>query len=90
KLGYWNIDMAYSSPNRCTMLKGLVLDRAGAPMADVQLWAVGKGYYGRSPDTTDKDGRFGALLVQFDSEIDLEVSYRKPLNTDEKLNVYFQ
>lgn len=90
KLGYWNIDMAYHSPNRAVMFKGRVLDRAGDPLADAQIWGVGKSYHGRSPDTTDKGGRFEALVVQFDSEVDVEVSYRKPADSDKKLDVFFQ
>ena len=90
KLGYWNIDMAYRSPTHAVMLKGLVLDHAGSPLADAQLWAVGKSYYGRSPDTSDKAGRFESLMVQFDSEVDVEVSYHKFLETDSKLDVFFQ
>ena len=73
KLGYWNVDMAYSSPNKAVLLQGTVVDANKKAMPDVQIWAVGKDYYGQSPDKTAADGRFSALMVQFDSTVDVQV-----------------
>ena len=73
KLGYWNVDMAYSSPNKAVLLQGAVLNSNKKVMPDLQIWANGKDYYGRSPDKTAADGRFSALMVQFDSSVDIQV-----------------
>lgn len=73
KLGYWNVDMAYSSPNKAVLLQGTVVDANKKPMPDLQIWAKGQDYYGRSPDKSAADGRFSALMVQFDSTVDVEV-----------------
>lgn len=76
KLGYWNVDMAYSSPNKAVLLQGTVVDANKKPVPDLQIWANGKDYYGRSPDKSAADGRFSALMVQFDSTVDIEVQQR--------------
>ncbi|CAK9045261.1 Uncharacterized protein SCF082_LOCUS25594 [Durusdinium trenchii] len=78
KFGYWNMDLAlrlsaYSSPNKAVLLQGTVVDKNSKPMPTVQIWGTGKSYYGRSPDTTSGEGRFEALMVQFESSVDIEV-----------------
>lgn len=85
KLGYWNVDMAYSSPNKAVLLQGTVVDANKKALPDVQIWAVGKDYYGQSPDKTAADGRFSALMVQFDSTVDVQVQQ----HVLEKLAVFF-
>ena len=73
KFGYWNIDLAYSTPNRAVLLKGSVINEQDRPMCRVQIQAEGKDYYGLSPDTTDADGQFSGLMVQFDSTVEVRV-----------------
>jgi len=90
KLGYINCDLAYHHPQRAVMLQGIVLDSQSQPMPSVQLWGVGRDYQGRTPDATGADGRFGAMIAQFDSELDVEVSYGKPLQSDDKVEVFFE
>lgn len=89
KLGYWNVDMAYSSPNKAVLLQGTVVDANKKALPDVQIWAVGKDYYGQSPDKTAADGRFSALMVQFDSTVDVQVQYQTPAETDKKMDVFY-
>ncbi|CAJ1335602.1 unnamed protein product [Effrenium voratum] len=89
KFGYWNVDMLYNSPNKAVLLQGLVVDASKKPLPGLQIWGEGKDYHGRSPDRTAADGRFGALMVQFDSKVDVHVQYSKPANTDQKIDVYY-
>jgi len=90
KIGYINCDLAYHHPQRAVMLKGLVLDAERRPMPRVQLWATGRDYQGRTPDVTSEAGRFGAMIAQFSSEVDVEVIYRKPSPDNDKVEVYFE
>jgi hypothetical protein len=89
KIGYINCDLAYHHPQRAVMLKGLVLDAQRQPMPRVQLWATGRDYQGRTPDVTSEAGGFGAMIAQFDSEVDIEVQYRKPSDKNDKVEVVF-
>eukprot|EP00913_Durusdinium_trenchii_P017243 g16213.t1 len=89
KFGYWNMDLAYSSPNKAVLLQGTVVDKNSKPMPTVQIWGTGKSYYGRSPDTTSGEGRFEALMVQFESSVDIEVQYHQPATTDQKIEVFY-
>lgn len=90
KMGYINCDLAYHHPQRAVMVQGVVLDSQRQPMPSVQLWGVGRDYQGRTPDATSVDGRFGAMIAQFDSELDVEVSYGKPVKSNDKVEVYFE
>jgi hypothetical protein len=90
KLGYINCDLAYHHPQRAVLLQGRVLDSMGQPMHSMQLWGVGRDYSGRTPDTTGTDGRFSAMVAQFDSELDVEVRYGKPVASNDKVEVYFE
>jgi len=89
KLGFINCDLAYHHPQRAVMLQGLVLDSKKEPMVNVQLWASGRDYEGKCPDVTGPDGRFKAMIAQFDSEVDIEVQYRKPSTSDDVVEVFF-
>jgi len=89
KLGYINCDLAYHHPQRAVMMKGLVLNGKQQPMPEVQIWGTGRDYHGRTPDATAADGRFSALIAQFDSEVDVEVQFGKARADDEKIDVYF-
>lgn len=89
KIGYINCDLAYHHPQRAVMLKGLVLDSQKQPMPNVQLWGSGRDYEGRTPDATGADGRFGAMIAQFDSEVDVEVHFGKPVDSNNKVEVAF-
>lgn len=89
KLGYINCDLAYHHPQRAVMMTGLVVGSDGEPLPSLQLWSVGRDYQGRCPDVTDKDGKFGVLIAQFDSEVDIEVQLKVPVVSDAKLNVYY-
>ena len=66
---------AYSKPNKAVLLQGSVVDAHNKPMPNTQIWGVGKDYYGRSPDQSNSDGRFEALMVQFDSKVDIQVQH---------------
>lgn len=90
KLGYINCDLAYSHPQRAVMLTGRILSAQGDPVPGLQLWSIGRDYSGRTPDVTDAEGKFGAMIAQFDSELDVEVSFRAELLGDSKLEVYFE
>lgn len=73
KLGFWNVDIMYKIPGSAVLLQGVVVDAKKQPVPDLQIWATGVDYYGRSPDKTAPDGRFSALMVQFDSSVDIKV-----------------
>jgi len=90
KLGYINCDLAYHHPQRAVMLTGRVLGPGGEPLQHTQLWSVGLDYQGRTPDATDAEGRFGAMIAQFDSELNVEVHVRSEVSDDTKLEVYFE
>lgn len=90
KLGYINCDLAYHHPQRAVMLTGRVLSAQGDPVPGLQLWSVGRDYCGRTPDVTDTQGKFGAMIAQFDSEVDVEVSFCVEVVGDSKLEVYFE
>lgn len=90
KLGYINCDLAYHHPQRAVMMKGLVLNSKRQPMPSVQLWGTGRDYQGRTPDATGADGCFGAMIAQFDSEVDVEVQYRKESERNDALEVFFE
>eukprot|EP00931_Biecheleriopsis_adriatica_P086488 TRINITY_DN61151_c0_g1_i1.p1 TRINITY_DN61151_c0_g1~~TRINITY_DN61151_c0_g1_i1.p1 ORF type:complete len:765 (+),score=159.74 TRINITY_DN61151_c0_g1_i1:29-2296(+) len=90
KIGYINCDLAYHHPQRAVMMKGLVLDSKRQPLSSVQIWGTGRDYQGRTPDVTGEDGRFGALIAQFDSEVDVEVQYRKERQSDDQAEVFFE
>mmetsp|Transcript_62360 Transcript_62360/g.193267 ORF Transcript_62360/g.193267 Transcript_62360/m.193267 type:complete len:513 (+) Transcript_62360:401-1939(+) len=89
KMGYINCDLAYRSPMSAVMLTGKVLAACGRPLAYTQIYSVGRDYGGRCPDATDAEGKFGALVAQFDSEIDVEVHVRHEVDSDTKLEIYF-
>jgi len=89
KLGYINCDLAYHHPQRAVMLTGIVLDASRSPIPGCQLWGVGKDYNGRTPDVTDSNGKFGAMISQFDSQVDIEVHLKKHVSVDDKIEVYF-
>lgn len=89
KLGYINCDLAYHHPQRAVMIQGQVLGPDQQPLPGLQLWGVGKDYNGRTPDKTDGNGCFGAMISQFDSEVEIEVHVRSPVPGDEKVEVYF-
>jgi hypothetical protein len=89
KLGYINCDLMYHHPQRAVMLQGRMLTEQREPLAGVQLWCVGRDYGGRTPDVTDADGKFVAMVAQFDSTVDIEVSIPKPLPSDDVLEVCF-
>jgi len=89
KIGYINCDLAYHHPQRAVMLTGLVVNGQEKPCPDMQLWGVGRDYQGRTPDATDSNGKFGAMIAQFDSDVDIEVHVRKPVEGDSKMEVYF-
>lgn len=89
KMGYINCDIVYHSPTSAVMLKGLVLDSRREPMPSAQMWSSGRDYKGRCADITGAGGRFGSLIAQFDSEVDVEVHYGKPVNSDDKVEVHF-
>jgi len=89
KLGYINCDLAYHHPQRAVMMKGLVLNSKRQPMPEVQIWGTGRDYQGRTPDATAADGRFGALIAQFDSEVDIEVQFKRTRADDATIEVYF-
>lgn len=89
KLGYINCDIAYDHPTTAVMMAGVVLNSQGQPFPNTQLWSVGRNYQGRCADATDSAGKFGALIAQFDSDVDIEVHIRKPIEGDSKMEVYF-
>ncbi|CAK0850773.1 unnamed protein product [Prorocentrum cordatum] len=89
KLGYINCDLMYHHPQRAVMLQGRMLTEQREPLAGVQLWCVGRDYGGRTPDVTDADGKFKAMVAQFDSTVDIEVSIPKPLPNDDVIEVCF-
>jgi len=89
KLGYINCDLAYHHPQRAVMLTGRVIDSNGCPVKCVQLWSVGKDYAGRTPDVTDNEGKFGTMIAQFDSSVDIEVLVRRELPGHQRIEVYF-
>ncbi|CAE8722921.1 unnamed protein product [Polarella glacialis] len=90
KIGYINCDLAYHHPLRAVMLKGLVLDAKQQPMPGVQVWSTGRDYAGRTADATGKDGRFAAMIAQFDSEVDVEVQHRTPAQSSDKVEVFYE
>mmetsp|Transcript_35166 Transcript_35166/g.98740 ORF Transcript_35166/g.98740 Transcript_35166/m.98740 type:complete len:763 (-) Transcript_35166:29-2317(-) len=90
KMGYINCDLAYHHPQRAVMLQGLVLDSKREPMASVQLWATGRDYQGKCPDATGPDGRFGAMIAQFDSEVDVEVQFRRESSREDAIEVCYK
>lgn len=90
KLGYINCDLAYHHPQRAVMLTGIALNSNREPLCGVQLWSVGKDYCGRCPDVTDADGRFGKMIAQFDSQVDIEVHVLRAGHGDDKIDVYFE
>jgi len=89
KMGYINCDIAYESPTSAVMLQGLVLDSKRAPLTEVQVISVGRDYYGRCYDAAGADGRFKSLIAQFDSQVDVVVSYRMQKTSDEEVEVFF-
>jgi len=90
KLGYINCDLAYHHPQRAVMLMGQVLGPNRQPMDGVQLWSVGRDYSGRCPDVAKDGGKFGAMIAQFDSEVDVEAHVNLPGEGDDKLSVYIE
>jgi len=90
KLGYINCDIAYQHPLRAVMLQGVVLDASRKPLTGIQLWAVGRDYQGRCSDVTKEEGKFLAMIAQFDSDVDVEVHWHRPAKGDEKLALYFE
>eukprot|EP00746_Dinoflagellata_sp_MGD_P033929 gnl/MRDRNA2_/MRDRNA2_181019_c0_seq1.p1 gnl/MRDRNA2_/MRDRNA2_181019_c0~~gnl/MRDRNA2_/MRDRNA2_181019_c0_seq1.p1 ORF type:complete len:415 (+),score=59.81 gnl/MRDRNA2_/MRDRNA2_181019_c0_seq1:96-1247(+) len=89
KIGYINCDLAYHHPQRAVMLTGLIMNSQGKPCPGMQLWSVGRDYQGRTPDTTDSNGKFGAMIAQFDSDVDIEVHVKKLGEGDSKMDVFF-
>eukprot|EP00933_Yihiella_yeosuensis_P037248 TRINITY_DN31142_c0_g1_i1.p1 TRINITY_DN31142_c0_g1~~TRINITY_DN31142_c0_g1_i1.p1 ORF type:complete len:775 (-),score=151.96 TRINITY_DN31142_c0_g1_i1:799-3123(-) len=90
KLGYINLDVMYESPTTGVLMKGVVLSADRKPMPNVQLWSQAKDVNGRTADATGSDGKFGALLQQFDSSVEIEVFYKKPGPSDDVVDVYFK
>eukprot|EP00928_Gymnodinium_smaydae_P097681 TRINITY_DN8907_c1_g5_i1.p1 TRINITY_DN8907_c1_g5~~TRINITY_DN8907_c1_g5_i1.p1 ORF type:complete len:842 (+),score=156.39 TRINITY_DN8907_c1_g5_i1:35-2560(+) len=90
KLGYINCDLAYHHPQRAVMLTGKVTDGAGKALEGIQLWSVGRDYRGRCPDVAKEGGKFGAMIAQFDSEVDVEVHISKIAEGDDKVEVYYE
>merc|ERR1719356_803067 len=60
------------------------------PVSGVQLWCKGRDYGGRTSDATDATGNFNALVAQFDSTVDIEVSLRSFAPNDDSIEVYFE
>jgi len=89
KMGWWNVDAAYSSPTTAVMVSGRLLDMAGKPVANTQLWSRGVDYHGSSADITDAQGKFSNMIVQFSSVVNIEVHCRKQMDTDNKLKISF-
>eukprot|EP00429_Kryptoperidinium_foliaceum_P102908 CAMPEP_0176255466 /NCGR_PEP_ID=MMETSP0121_2-20121125/37055_1 /TAXON_ID=160619 /ORGANISM="Kryptoperidinium foliaceum, Strain CCMP 1326" /LENGTH=857 /DNA_ID=CAMNT_0017595293 /DNA_START=1 /DNA_END=2574 /DNA_ORIENTATION=+ len=90
KLGYINCDLAYHHPQRAVMLTGVVLGAGREPLEGTQLWSVGRDYSGRCPDVAKDGGKFGAMIAQFDSEVDVEVHVNLPGTEDDKVAVYVE
>eukprot|EP00929_Paragymnodinium_shiwhaense_P053844 TRINITY_DN2699_c0_g1_i3.p1 TRINITY_DN2699_c0_g1~~TRINITY_DN2699_c0_g1_i3.p1 ORF type:complete len:302 (+),score=57.44 TRINITY_DN2699_c0_g1_i3:300-1205(+) len=89
KMGWWNVDAAYSAPTTAVMMSGRILDSHGQNVVNTQLWSVGMDYKGRAADITDSEGKFSSLLAQFKSQVKIEVHTKHKIETDAEIRVSY-
>jgi len=87
KLGFINCDVETTAA--ASLIQGRVVSN-GQPLKSAQLWCSSDEYHGRMSDVTDGDGKFSALLAQFDSSVNIEVITQTPVVDAQKVDVFFE
>jgi len=87
KMGFINCDVETTAT--ANLIQGRVVSN-GRPLKSAQLWCFSDEYAGRMSDFTDGDGKFSALLAQFDSSVKIEVITQTPVMDGSKVDVFFE